>query len=139
MKNLSLAAIFTVLAAPAFAEGDVAAGEEQFARQCTSCHVVSNADGEVLAGRNAKTGPNLYGVAGQAIGSVEGFRYSDGLVAAGEADMVWEEESFVGYVQDPTGWLREATDDKRARGRMAYKVRDEQQAVDMYAYLLSLQ
>ncbi|MEJ6403380.1 c-type cytochrome [Yoonia sp. 2307UL14-13] len=141
MKKFNIAAAFAVLAAPAFADGhvssqgDAAAGEEQFNRQCVACHVVADASGEVLAGRNAKTGPNLYGIAGRTIGSVEGFRYSDSLTALGEAETPWTEEAFVGYVQDPTGWLRETLDDRRARGKMAYQVREEAQAYDLYAYL----
>lgn len=139
MKKFTIAAAFAVLAAPAFAQevtqGDAASGEEQFNRQCVACHVVADAAGEVLAGRNARTGPNLYGVAGRAIGSVEDFDYSDGLIALGEAGEVWTEEMFVGYVQDPTGWLRETLEDRRARGKMAYQVRDEAQAYDLYAYL----
>jgi cytochrome c len=74
MKTLNIAAALTMLAAPAFAEGDAAAGEEQFNRQCVSCHVVADADGNVLAGRAAKTGPNLFGVAGRVPGTVDGFR-----------------------------------------------------------------
>ncbi|WP_333714428.1 c-type cytochrome [Yoonia sp.] len=143
MKRLTLAAALAVFSAPVFADGhaptigDAAAGEEQFNRQCVACHVVADASGEVLAGRNARTGPNLYGVAGSTIGSVEDFRYSDGLIALGEADTVWTEELFVGYVLDPTGWLRETLDDRRARGKMAYQVREESQAYDLYAYLAS--
>ncbi|MBE0412799.1 cytochrome c family protein [Yoonia sp.] len=141
MKRFTMAAAFAVLAAPAFADGhastqgDAVAGEEQFNRQCVACHVVQDASGEVLAGRNAKTGPNLYGIAGRTIGSVDGFRYGDSIVDVGKADGVWTEETFVGYVQDPTGWLRATLEDRRARGKMAYQVRDESQAYDLYAYL----
>jgi len=141
MKRFTIAAVFAVLSAPAFADGhaattgDAAAGEEQFNRQCVACHVVADASGEVLAGRNARTGPNLYGIAGRTIGSVEDFRYSDGLIELGEAGTPWTEAAFVGYVQDPTGWLRETLDNRRARGKMAYQVREEAQAYDLYAYL----
>ena len=143
MRLTTYAAAAAILAAPAFAEahlptGDVAAGEEQFNAQCVTCHVVVAPDGEKLAGRNARTGPNQYGLAMRTLGSVEGFRYSDALVEAGEQGMVWNEENFVGYVQDPTAWLREALDDRRARGKMAYKVRSEEDAVNLYAYLYSL-
>lgn len=89
MKNFGIAAAFALLSAPAFADGhasgDVAAGEEAFNRQCVACHVVVNDAGETLAGRNAQTGPNLYNVTGRGIGTVEDFRYSDGLIALGEA------------------------------------------------------
>lgn len=141
MKKIILAATLSVLAAPAFADGhastqgDAAAGEEQFNRQCVACHVVADAEGNVLAGRNAKTGPNLYAIAGRQIGSVDGFRYGDSLVEVGADGTGWTEESFVGYVQDPTNWLRETLDNRRARGKMAYQVRAEDQAYDLYAYL----
>lgn len=141
MKKFTIAAAFAVLAAPAFADGhaatvgDAAAGEEQFNRQCVACHVVADASGEVLAGRNARTGPNLFGLAGRQIGSEADFRYGDSIVELGETGAVWTEEAFVGYVQDPTGWLRETLEDRRARGKMAYQVRDEGQAYDLYAYL----
>ena len=142
MKYLNLAAVVALCAGPALAEshasGDAAAGEEQFNRQCVACHVVVNDAGETLAGRNARTGPNLYGVAGRVPGSVEGFDYGDAVLAFGETGVVWDEEHFVGYVQDPTGYLREQLQDRRARGKMAFQVRDEQQARDIYAYLASL-
>ncbi|SHH19306.1 cytochrome c [Cognatiyoonia sediminum] len=145
MSTKKLAAVFALAASPAFADGhastqgDAAAGEEQFNRQCVACHVVANADGEVLAGRNAKVGPNLYGIAGRVIGSVEDFRYGKDIVEVGENGGVWTEEAFVGYVQDPTGWLRETLDNRRARGKMAYQVRDEGQSYDLFAYLASVE
>ena len=130
----------TTLAAPAFADGhasgDAAAGEKAF-RQCISCHVVVNDEGETLAGRKAKTGPNLYGVAGRALGAIEDFKYSDIIMLAGEQGVVYDEANFVAYVQDPTGWLREVTGDN-GRGKMSYKVRKEEDAVNLFAYLASL-
>lgn len=141
MTKLKLAAAFAILASPALADGhastqgDVEAGEQQFNRQCVACHVVADAGGNVLAGRNAKTGPNLYGIAGRQLGSVDGFRYGDSIVELGETGEVWTEESFVGYVQNPTGWLREKLDDRRARGKMAYQVRSADDAYDLYAFL----
>jgi len=139
MRNLPLVALFSVLALPVFANGDVADGEEQFNRQCVACHVVRNEAGDILAGRNAKSGPNLYGLAGGPVGAQDGFRYGDSLLEAAEAGMVWDEESFVAYVQDPTDWLRTTLDDRRARSKMAYKVRDAQQAADIYDYIESLE
>lgn len=142
MKLIIAAAVLGLTAAPALAEshvsGDPEAGEEQFARQCVACHVVRNEEGETLAGRSARTGPNLYGIAGREIAAVEDFRYSAALLELQEAGETWDEEKFVGYVQDPTAWLRAQLDDRRARGKMAYKVRQEEDAIDIYAYLASL-
>ena len=139
-KYAAGAALAVLLSAPAFAQdatGDAAAGEEAFS-QCVSCHVVVDGSGETLAGRNAKTGPNLYGVAGRAVGAVEDFRYGDGIIKANEMGLTWTEENFVAYVQDPTGGLRAATADTRARGKMSDRVRDEADALNLYAYLASL-
>lgn len=138
----STVAAFAFAAAPVFAEdtpvGDPAAGEEVFAKNCVSCHVVVNDAGETLAGRNAKTGPNLYKVSGRVIGSIEDFRYGDGIEALHEQGVRWNEEEFVGYVQDPTGWLRETTDNKRVRGKMSFKLRDVEDAQNVWSYLYSL-
>ena len=120
------------------ASGDPAAGEAVF-RQCAACHNVVNDAGDVLAGRpNIRTGPNLYGVPGRVAGSVEGFRYSPGLQALNEAEVVWVEENFATYIQDPTGYIREASGDAGARGAMSFRVRSEDDAVNLYAYLASL-
>ena len=140
MTKFIFAAAAALLAGPAFADGhaatgDAEAGARQFDRQCVACHVIANAEGEVLAGRTARTGPNLFALAGRQLGSQEDFRYSDSIVSLGEQGQGWTEEAFVAYVQDPTGWLREVLDDNRARGKMAYRVRDDEDAVNIYAYI----
>lgn len=117
------------------AAGDAAAGEQTFNRQCASCHVVEDPSGEVLAGRAARTGPNLYGVAGRVPGSLPDFEYGDDLVAYGQTGVVWEEANFVPYLHDPTAFLREALGDPGARGKMVYKVRGEEAAYDLWAFL----
>lgn len=114
--------------------GDAEAGETAFNRQCVACHVVQDEAGEVLAGRSAQTGPNLYGVAGRVAGSLPDYDYSEILALYGEQGATWEEANFVPYVQDPTGFLQEATGDN-GRGKMTFRVRDEQDALDLWAFL----
>jgi cytochrome c len=143
LATLALAALLPALAAAQEAQGaslaaptgDAAAGEAVFERQCASCHVVQDEAGAVLAGRSARTGPNLHGVVGRVPGTHPDYAYSDAMEAYGDTGAVWEEASFVPYVQDPTGFLREALGDPRARGKMAYRVRDEQDARDVYGFL----
>jgi cytochrome c len=77
-------------------------------------------------------------VAGGPAGAAEGFRYSASLAAYGEAGNVWDEEAFVAYVQDPTAYLREALGDNGARSAMSFRVRGEEDARNLYAYLQSL-
>ncbi len=142
MKFHALVVAFSLMSAPALAEthvsGDAEAGEAVFNKQCVSCHVVLTDDGKTLAGRKARTGPNLYGVAGRTIGTYPDFRYGTSMSAAGEAGHVWNEENFVAYVQDPTGWLRETLGDSKARSKMSFKVREDADALNVYAFLAKI-
>ena len=140
MNRMIATVIAGLLAAPVLAEshatGDAEAGGEQFNRQCVTCHVIVDDNGETLAGRKAKTGPNLYKVIGRAAGTVEDFRYGDSIVEAGEAGLTWDVESMAAYLQDPKAYLAEVLDDSKARSKMAFKVRKEE-AVNIAAYLAS--
>lgn len=120
--------------------GYIELGQRAFQRQCTSCHIITDNDGNQLAGRRGRTGPNLFEISARPIASVSGFRYSSSILSLAEADpeRVWSEADFIGYVQDPTGWLRDQLGDRRARAKMAYRVRDAQKAADIYAYIFSL-
>ena len=139
--KLKFATILTtaVLAAPAFADdhasGDAEAGEQAF-RQCKACHMITDDEGNNIV-RGGRVGPNLYGIVGRTAGSVEDFRYSDLLVTAGEQGLTWDEETFAAYVQEPTDWLKEYTGED-GRGKMTYKVRKEEDAVNVWAYLASV-
>ncbi len=112
---------------------DAAAGEELF-RSCKACHSINNGD-EVIV-RGGRSGPNLFGVIGRQAGSYDGFRFGNDLVAAGEAGLVWTEESLAEFVANPTGYLRTYLDDGGARSKMSYKLRSG--GLDMAAYLASL-
>lgn len=117
------------LAAPT---GDPSAGETQW-RQCRACHMITGPDGEEIQ-RGGRVGPNLWGVVGQlAAHQDEDFRFSDELREAGEEGLIWDEENFVAYVQDPTAFIRAHSDNPRARSPMNFQMRSG--AEDMYAYL----
>jgi cytochrome c len=134
-KLATSALILSLVSMPAFA-GDPAAGEAAFKSQCQTCHAVINSAGEVLAGRAAtKTGPNLYGIIGRQAGTYEGFRYGASLVQAGTDGLVWDATEIATYLQDPTDYLRTRLDDRRARSQMSFKVRNQQAADDLVAYL----
>ena len=141
MKSIvtATAALFC-LAVPAFADGhatgDAAAGEKAF-NQCKACHMVQDDAGETIV-KGGRTGPNLFGIMGRTAGTVEGFRYSDLIVAAGEGGLVWDEATFVGYAQDPTAYLREVTGDASGRSKMTVKARKEEDVINIWAYLHSL-
>lgn len=98
MKRLAVAlAALAVTAAPAFADGDAAEGEKVF-RKCKACHMV---------GDDAKNrvGPQLNGVVGREIASVEDFKYSDAFMAKKEEGMVWTEENIAAYLEKPKDFI----------------------------------
>ena len=97
-KKLILAALASVVlfAVPAHAEGDAAAGEKVFAK-CKACH-------EVEKGVN-KVGPTLKGVVGRKAASVEGYKYSEAMLAKGAEGVVWDEATLTAYLPDPKGFV----------------------------------
>ena len=133
--GFSLLAVLAAAAAPALAEGDAVKGEQTF-KQCQTCHTVADDSGAVLAGKGAKTGPNLYGVFGRQAGSHADFKYGDSVVAVGAGGLIWDEANFVEYVQDPTAFLKAKLDDKKAKSKMMFKVKKAEDAENLYAYLI---
>ena len=96
-KALTIASL--VLAAPAFAGGDVDKGAKVF-KKCKSCHMIKDeADNNIVKG--GKAGPNLYGISGRVAGSLDGFRYGKSLKSVADSGLAWSEEEFVSYVADP--------------------------------------
>ena len=143
MNRILAAVAAATFALPAYAgghltaSGDAEAGEKAF-RQCVSCHVVVNDEGETLAGKKAKTGPNLFGIVGSNFGTKD-FKYSSLVAAAnGQSDLIVDEATFVTYVSDPTAFLKDATGES-GRSKMTFKVRKEEDALNLYAFLSSLQ
>jgi cytochrome c len=76
----------------AMAQGDVALGEQMFNDRCVSCHVV---------GEGVKSGPDLNNLIGRPAASLEGFAYSDGMVEAAEAGVVWDIETLSKFITKP--------------------------------------
>jgi cytochrome c len=136
--TLTAALILSLSGGAALAAGDAEAGKKVF-NQCQTCHVVADADGNILAGKNAKTGPNLYGIIGRAAATYPDFKYGDGIIAAGAAGLVWDETNLVAYVQDPAGLLETVTGDSKVKSKMSFKIKKEEDAQNVVAFLASLQ
>jgi len=135
MKLAAIAAMTTaLLAAPAFAEGDAAKGENTF-KKCKSCHMIADGDNTIVKG--GKTGPNLFGLPGRTAGSTD-FRYGDDIVAVGETGLAWDEAEFIEYVADPRAWLKVKLDDSSAKSKMSFKLKKADDAADIWAYLVSV-
>lgn len=126
------------LAIPAVAQeaGDVANGEKEF-RKCRACHMIQDDSGTDIV-KGGAVGPNLWNIVGSRPAAQEGYSYSDGLVAAAEAnpDLVWTAEELTTYVTDPTAWVQEKSGDDSARSKMTFKLNRNQ--ADLVAYLASV-
>lgn len=86
-----LAAAPLLLALPALADGDAAAGQKVYTTKCKVCHTVD------ASGKNG-VGPGLNGVFGRKAGSKEGFAYSPAMAAYG---VTWDADKIKTYVTDP--------------------------------------
>lgn len=100
---------------------EMAAGERA-ARACASCHQFERE-------RNA-VGPHLVGVGGRAVGSVDGFRYSDALQALNAEGAVWTAEELELWLTDPSAYapgtkmnfkVQDAEDRRLIAGWLAYR------------------
>ncbi len=134
MNRILATAVAGLLALPVYAEGDAEAGKKTF-NKCKSCHMIADPAGEVIV-KGGKTGPNLYRIAGRTAGTEEGFRYGDSLVEAGENGLVWDEETFVAYAQDPKAFLKDYLGETSAKSKMTFKLKKGGE--DVYAYIVSV-
>ncbi|MGB0694479.1 MAG: c-type cytochrome [Rhodospirillaceae bacterium] len=106
--------LFAMIGASSAADG------ERAAKACVACHSFE-------AGGSNKTGPNLHNMVGQDKAIVDGFTYSDALVAM---DGVWTYENLDAFLTDPKGYV-EGT-------KMNYRgVRKAEDRAAIIAYMMS--
>ena len=106
--------------APAFADGDAAAGKAVF-NQCKACHQV---------GPDAKNGvgPILNSIVGRKAGEVPGYNYSDANKGSG---LTWDEATLRSYLTDPKA--------KVPGTKMIFPgIKREKQLDDLMAYLAGI-
>ena len=103
------------------ASADVAKGENAF-KACAACHTVED------GGKN-KVGPNLYDIVDHAIGTRDGFAYSDALKE--KASEKWTFENLDAFITKPKDWARGT---KMSYGGM----KGDAKRADLLAYLRTL-
>lgn len=109
------------VAAPSFAlaEGDAAAGKIVY-KKCMACHT---ADKE-----QNKVGPHQVAIVGRKAAAVEGFKYSEAMIAKGAEGLVWDEANIAAYMKDPKGFI--------PGNKMAFAgLKDDKEIADLIAYL----
>ncbi len=80
--------------APAAADPELVAAGEKVFKKCQSCHAVGD-------GAKNKSGPELNGVVGRGIGSIDGFRYSKVFDEAHGAGETWTPERLHAFLEKP--------------------------------------
>ncbi len=88
---LLAAGLLALMASPAFAAGDPAAGEQIFKHTCSLCHRIG-------PGAANFVGPELNGIDGRKTGSAPGYDYSDANKNSG---ITWNEQTFLKYIENP--------------------------------------
>lgn len=121
--TLTAALSLAAFAGAAQAEGDVAKGEKLFKR-CKACHKIED-------GKNG-VGPHLAGIVGRAVGAVEGYKYSKGMMAYAEGGTAGDEARLDAFMTKPKN---EVKGTKMSFGGF----KKEDQRADLIAYLKTLQ
>ena len=77
---------------------DLDAGKKAFAK-CKACHSIKE-------GGKRKLGPNLWGIYGNDIASVEGMKYSKALKKYAEEAGTWQEENLDKWLENPKALVK---------------------------------
>jgi cytochrome c len=81
----------------------------------------------VQAGKN-RVGPSLAGIVDRKAGTVDGFKYSDAMLAFGADGGVWDKKTLDAYLADPRGFIK--------GNKMAFPgLKKEDEREDVIAYL----
>ncbi|MAA96813.1 MAG: cytochrome c family protein [Stappia sp.] len=114
------AAAVALTAGQAMADGDAAKGEKVF-RKCAACHAVGE-------GAKNKVGPELNGIVGRKVASVEDYKYSKAMTSFGEEHPEWTDELLHSYLEKPRNVVKGT--------KMAFAgLRKESERDDVIAYL----
>jgi cytochrome c len=63
-------------------------------KKCMVCHTIEEE-------ATKKLGPSLRGIVGRKAATVEGYKYSDAMLAKGAEGVVWDEATLTAYLPDP--------------------------------------
>ena len=97
-------------------------------KKCGACHKIGE-------GAKNSTGPVLTGVIGRQAGTYEGYRYGKSTKAAGKKGLIWNEDLVFEYLENPRNFLRAFLETRKAKSKMAFKLKKEEDRRNVAAYL----
>lgn len=132
MKHVSILAsfIFAISTTHGFA-ADAASGESIFNKKCASCHMVG-------PDAKASVGPALNNIVGNPVASIDGYKYSMSLKELAANGAVWSEAELDKWLIDQKKYVQAALDNKKAKSKMNFKLKKEDERADIIAYLATL-
>ena len=65
-------------------------------KKCMACHAIDDKN---------KIGPSLMGIVGRKAATVEGFKYSDAMLAKAAEGVVWDEATLAAFLPDPKAFV----------------------------------
>lgn len=120
MRKTLMTAIGLALFTLPVQAGDAVKGAKVY-KKCVSCHMIGD------KAKN-RVGPQLNGIIGREIGSVDGYKYSKAMVKYAATAKIWSEENLDAYLTKPSKLVK--------GGRMAFAgLRKEKDRADVIAYL----
>jgi len=99
IRLAAAALLFVAGTGLAGAQDALVADGEKIYKKCKACHAVG-------ADAKNKVGPQQNNLIGRVAGTADGYKYSKAMIAAGEAGLVWTEESLAVWLKAPKKYVK---------------------------------
>lgn len=86
----------------------------------------------------ASVGPALNNIVGNPVASIDGYKYSMSLKELAANGAVWSEAELDKWLIDQKKYVWAALDNKKAKSKMNFKLKKEDERADIIAYLATL-